>query len=260
MKIVRFSVTGEAKARHGFLENGIVIEIETPVGDWPEPENLVVAGRSYPLTELQLHSPCKPSKIICAGMNYRSHAAEMNLPVPKTPVLFIKPSTTVIGPEEVIRLPAASNRIDYEAELGVVIGRRGRNVASAAALSYVLGYTCANDVTARDLQPKDGQWTYAKSFDTFCPLGPVIETEITNPEKLAITGHLNGLLQQSVSTTDHIFTVAELIAYISACMTLLPGDVILTGTPSGIGPLQSGDRYAVTIDGIGRLENHCLAE
>ncbi len=260
MKIVRFNVSGGTEARYGFLENGIVIEIETPGGDWPEPLNIAIAGRSYPLTELQLLAPCEPTKILCSGMNYRRHAAEMNLPVSETPVLFMKPPTTVIGPEEVIRLPAASDRVDYEAELGVVIGRQARHVAAAVALDFVLGYTCANDVTARDLQPKNGQWTYAKSFDTFCPLGPVIETDIANPEELMLTGHLNGILRQSASTAEHIFGVAELIAYISACMTLLPGDVILTGTPSGIGPLKPGDRYAVAIDGIGRIENYCLIE
>jgi 2-keto-4-pentenoate hydratase/2-oxohepta-3-ene-1,7-dioic acid hydratase in catechol pathway len=170
----------------------------------------------------------------------------------------MKPSTAVIGPEESIHYPTQSNRVDYEAELAVVIGRSAYRVEADEALDYVFGYTCANDVTARDKQPAKGQWTYAKGFDTFCPLGPVIETAIDDPESLILKGYLNGDLVQETSTGDHVFTVARIIEFVSGCMTLLPGDVIMTGTPSGIGPLNPGDQFTVEIDKVGSLNNRVI--
>ena len=252
MKLARF--LSEAGTGCGILKGETVFEIDEPAGDW-DAGSLQETGRSYTLGSIRLLAPCRPSKVVCLGLNYRSHAEEVGLPLPEQPILFIKPSTAVIGPGEPVAHPPQSRRVDYEAELGVVIGRRARRVGEAEALDYVLGYTCAHDVTARDLQPPMGHWTYAKSFDTFCPLGPVIETGITDPESLAVQGFLNGKLVQEGHTADHVFPVAVLVAYISACMTLLPGDVIITGTPAGIGPMQPGDVFEVVIEGIGRLSN-----
>jgi 2-keto-4-pentenoate hydratase/2-oxohepta-3-ene-1,7-dioic acid hydratase in catechol pathway len=257
MKLVRFAVKGQIHT--GILEGNTVIEVQPPAGDWLD-HSFAPTGRRFDLSAVTLKAPCEPSKVVCVGLNYRCHAEEVKLELPRKPILFLKPSTAVIGPEEPIIYPAVSRRVDYESELGVVIGRRASRVRAAEALQYVFGYTCANDVTARDKQPKAGQWTYAKGFDSFCPLGPYIETGIDDPENLSIEGYLNGRLVQAGHTSGHIFPVAELIAFISGCMTLLPGDVIMTGTPRGIGPLQPGDRFAVVIEGIGRLENPCIAQ
>ncbi len=256
LKMVRFRF--EDRVFYGKLEGDQVIEINEPGVDW---RNVVFTetGKGFPLDEVTLLSPCLPGKILCLGLNYRSHAEEMNFPFPKKPIIFMKPSTSVIGPGDHIVYPPQSRRVDYEAELGVVIGRRTSKVSKEDALHYVFGYTCANDVTARDKQPADGQWTYAKSFDTFCPLGPVIETDIDDPEALYIKGALNGEVVQKAVTQDHIFPVAEIIEYISGCMTLLPGDVIITGTPSGVGPLKPGDIFTVTIGGVGSLSNDVIA-
>lgn len=252
MKIVRFSCQGETG--YGILEDNEISEVLKPSGDW-DIKRLKPTGRRFKATAVRLLAPVEPSKIICIGLNYRSHATEVKLPLPEQPVIFIKPSTSVIGPEETIRYPKQSRRVDYEAELGVVIGREACRVEVSQALNYALGYTCANDITARDLQPARGQWTYSKGFDTFCPLGPVVETSIDNPENLHVKGYLNGTLKQSAPTSEHIFSVAELISFISNCMTLLPGDVIITGTPSGIGRLNPGDEFIVEIGGIGRLRS-----
>jgi len=199
-------------------------------------------------------APCAPKKAVCVGLNYRDHADEFGQTIPSAPVLFIKPSTSLLGPGKTIQYPSMSKRVDYEAELVVIIGRLAKNVTAHDAFDYVLGYTCGNDVTARDLQPQNGQWTIAKSFDTFMPLGPWIETDI-DPSSLQIKALLNGEVRQSSSTTNLIFNVADLIAYISQIMTLEPGDVIMTGTPSGVGPMKKGDRIVVEIEGIGHLEN-----
>ncbi len=252
MKLVRFM--DHQAVRYGKLKNDIVVEVNEPGPDWCS-EQFRETGRSFGLAEIRLLSPCLPSKIICLGLNYRSHAEEMKYALPKKPIIFMKPSTSVIGTGEAIVYPPQSRRVDYEAELGVVIGRRTYRVGNSEALDYVFGYTCANDVTARDKQPKEGQWTYAKGFDTFCPLGPVIETEIGNPEALKVRGYLNDRLVQEAPTSDHYFTVADIIEYVAGCMTLLPGDVIMTGTPAGIGPLLPGDRFEVLIEGIGSLYN-----
>ncbi|MDI3281369.1 MAG: fumarylacetoacetate hydrolase family protein [Bacillota bacterium] len=211
-------------------------------------------GPPLPLAAVRLLAPCTPTKIVAAGLNYRDHAQELGLALPEEPILFLKPSTAVIGPEEEIVLPAMSRQVDYEAELAAVVGRRCRNLSPDRVPQYLLGYTCFNDVTARDLQRKDGQWTRAKSFDTFAPLGPCITDEI-DPDDVAVELYLNGERRQSSTTRNLIFSVAELVSFVSRIMTLEPGDVIATGTPSGIGPLSPGDVVEVAIPGIGRLRN-----
>lgn len=250
MKIGRFLFAGRKK--WGILKENMIHFIiwKNKIGG-----DFIFSGEKVSLEEVKLLSPCRPSKIIGIGLNYRSHAEELGVSLPEVPVIFIKPSTAVIGPGEKILLPPQSRRVDYEAELGVVIGRVARNVSSQEAGAYIWGYTCANDVTARDLQPKNGQWSYSKGFDTFAPIGPWIETEIADPYSLEVVGLLNGKVVQWGKVRDLIFGIEELIAYITSCMTLLPGDVIFTGTPSGIGPLKKGDHFTVSIQGIGDLTN-----
>jgi 2-keto-4-pentenoate hydratase/2-oxohepta-3-ene-1,7-dioic acid hydratase in catechol pathway len=211
------------------------------------------------LDEIRLLPPIGPGKIICVGRNYIAHAREHDAEVPEIPLLFLKPPTAVIGPGENIVLPPQSQLIEHEAELAVVIGKQGRRVQPENALEYVLGYTVGNDVTARDLQSKDGQWTRSKGFDTFCPLGPWIETELDSADAM-ITCHVNGEMRQMASTRDMVFNVRQLIAFASSVMTLLPGDVLLTGTPAGVGPLLPGDVVEVTIEGIGKLSNPVIQE
>jgi len=207
------------------------------------------------LSDVRLLAPIIPTKIMAAGKNYAAHAAEMGSDVPAEPLIFSKPATSVIGPGDVIRLPALSNDVHHEAELAVVIGRLTRKVAVEHALDAVLGYTCANDVTARDLQRSDGQWTRAKGFDTFCPLGPWIETDLKPEEGLDVTCKVNDEVRQQGSTDDLVFDVAQLVSYCAAFATLLPGDVILTGTPAGVGPILDGDVVTVSIEGVGDLTN-----
>jgi 2-keto-4-pentenoate hydratase/2-oxohepta-3-ene-1,7-dioic acid hydratase in catechol pathway len=204
--------------------------------------------------QMRLLAPVLPSKIVAIGLNYRAHAEETGRGLPEEPLMFLKPTTSVIGPGETIVMPAQSQRVDHEAELGVVIGRAAKNVSEADALSYVLGYTCANDVTARDLQAKDVQFTRAKGFDTFCPLGPHIVTDI-DAEKLDITCRVGGEVRQHSNTSDLVFGVGKLIEHVSSVMTLLPGDVILTGTPDGISPLKDGDNVEIELENIGILSN-----
>jgi 2-keto-4-pentenoate hydratase/2-oxohepta-3-ene-1,7-dioic acid hydratase in catechol pathway len=210
------------------------------------------AGTPVPLSRIL--PPVAPSKVVAIGLNYKDHAAEMNKPLPGEPLMFLKPSTAVIGPGDSIRIPPGVGRVDHEAELGVVIGRRATRVAAAAAMDYVLGLTCLIDVTARDLQRKDVQYTRGKGFDTFAPIGPCIAMGL-DPSALEIEGWLNGERRQSSNTRQLIFPVPEIIAFVSGVMTLLPGDVIATGTPSGVGPLRPGDRFTVKIAGIGELSN-----
>jgi 2-keto-4-pentenoate hydratase/2-oxohepta-3-ene-1,7-dioic acid hydratase in catechol pathway len=207
-----------------------------------------------PLEELKLLAPCQPSKIVAVGVNYRSHAIEMGKELPASPLLFLKPSSAVLDPGGEIRYPAMTQRVDYEAELAVVIGKTAKAIRPQEADKVVLGYTCFNDVTARDLQKLDGQWTRAKGFDTFAPFGPWIVTDL-DPQKLLIESYLNGKRCQSGNTADLIFPVRELVSFISQVMTLHPGDLIATGTPSGIGPMKPGDRIEIVIEGIGRLKN-----
>lgn len=204
--------------------------------------------------EARLLAPVAPSKIVAIGLNYRDHAAEQSKPAPTEPVIFIKPSTAVIGPGDPIRLPQGVGRIDYETEVGVVIGRRATRVPRERALEHVLGYVCANDVTARDLQRKGYQYSHCKGYDTFAPIGPCIATEL-DPSAIALEGWLNDECRQSSTTAQLIFRVEDLIAYITRIMTLLPGDIISTGTPAGIGILSPGDVFTVKAEGIGELSN-----
>lgn len=216
--------------------------------------NLESLDRTFRLEDVRLMSPTAPSKVVAVGLNYRDHAEELGMPIPEEPVLFLKPPTAVVGPDYKITYPAESEQVDYEAELVVVMKERCHRVAEEDAADYVLGYTCGNDVTARDLQRKDGQWTRAKSFDSFAPLGPWVETEL-DPANVWVECFLNGEQKQSSSTLNMIFGVNELVSFISHVMTLLPGDVIMTGTPPGVGPLQVRDVVDVRIDGIGTLSN-----
>jgi 2-keto-4-pentenoate hydratase/2-oxohepta-3-ene-1,7-dioic acid hydratase in catechol pathway len=202
-------------------------------------------------------APVVPSKIIAIGLNYKDHAAEMNKKLPEEPLVFSKPSTSVVGPDEPVRIPLWAGRIDHEAEMAVVIGRRAYQVKAARAMDYVLGLTCLNDVTARDLQQKDGQYTRAKGFDSFAPLGPCIAIGV-DPSNLSIEGWVNAEKRQSSNTNQLIFPVPELIEFVSRFCTLEPGDVITTGTPSGVGPLKPGDRVMVKLAGVGTLSNPCV--
>lgn len=249
MKILRFLHPEKQAPRWGILQNEEVVEIHNP---FVNPVRF--SSKRFPLTELRILSPTRPTKIVAVGLNYRDHIAEFGHPVPENPILFIKPSSSVIGPEEMIILPESSSQVDYEAELAIVIGKKVRAVSRDEAPRYILGYTCFNDVTARDLQKKDGQWTRAKSFDTFSPLGPWIETDL-DPNNAEIRCHLNGMLVQHSNTGNLLFSAWELVSFISTVMTLFPGDVIATGTPSGVGPLSPGDVVEVTIQGIGTLRN-----
>ena len=213
-------------------------------------------GERVPLADAVLLAPVIPrSKVVCVGKNYRDHAAEMGGEAPAEPLLFLKPNTSVIGPGDVIVRPRQSERTDFEGELAVVIGRVAKDVPADKADEYVFGYTIANDVTARDLQRSDGQWSRAKGFDTFCPLGPVIETEFDLDGGARIVSRVNGEVRQDGPISDMVHSVADVVAYASAAFTLLPGDVILTGTPAGIGPFGAGDTVEVEITGIGVLRN-----
>jgi len=216
---------------------------------------IIPAEKSLKLSDVKLLAPVIPrSKVVCIGKNYADHAAEMDSEVPSEPIIFIKPNTSVIGPNELIIWPRMSERVDYEAELAIVIGRICKEVPASKAKDVIYGYTLANDVTARDLQKKDGQWSRAKGFDTFCPLGPWIETEFI-PGNQKITSTLNGEVKQSSMLSEMIFKVPQIIEFVTNVMTLLPGDVILTGTPAGIGPMPSGASITVAIDGLGALTN-----
>ncbi|MFC2043744.1 fumarylacetoacetate hydrolase family protein [Chloroflexota bacterium] len=252
MKIVRFAVT--QKVRYGLLKGESVQTIEGKPFRYIKP-----TGKRYRLSEVKLLCPCTPSKIVALGLNYRSHVEEIRFPLPEAPLLFLKPSTAVIGPEDNIVYPPSSKRVDYECELAVVIKKLAWRVPRENALDYVLGYTGFNDVTARDLQVKDSQWTRAKGFDTFAAIGPCIETKL-DPGNVALATYLNGEIKQHGNTSDLIFSVPELIFFISHVMTLLPGDVIATGTPAGIGPMNPGDTVEVRIEPIGTLRNYVVKE
>lgn len=253
MRFVRYSV-GEDKPRYGWLFQDKVGALEGDMlGEYRRLE------ASMPLDRVRLAAPVLPGKIVAVGRNYAEHAKERGVDVPEIPLIFLKPSTSVIGPEDAIITPPQSQRVDHEGELAVVIGKPGRWIAAEEALNYVLGYTAANDVTARDLQQKDGQWTRGKGFDTFCPLGPWIETELDVTDT-RLTCRVNGEMRQMASTREMVFTIPQLIAFISSVMTLQPGDVILTGTPAGIGALHPGDVVEVDIEGIGVLRNPVKAE
>jgi 2-keto-4-pentenoate hydratase/2-oxohepta-3-ene-1,7-dioic acid hydratase in catechol pathway len=219
-----------------------------PIGE------VTLTGERVTLADVRLLAPVIPTKIVGVGRNYAEHAAELGNDAPAEPLLFLKPSTTVVGPRDRVVRPPESERVDHEGELAVVIGALCRDVPRERALEVVFGYTCANDVTARDLQSRDGQWTRAKGFDTFCPLGPWIETEL-DPADLALTTTVNGELRQAGRTSAMVHDVPALVAYVSRVMTLVPGDVILTGTPSGVGPVVAGDEMTVSVEGVGALTN-----
>lgn len=214
---------------------------------------------TVPLDSVRLTAPVTPGKIICVGRNYVEHAKEHNAPVPQIPLLFLKPPSSIMGPGDSIVLPPQSKQVEHEGELAVVIGKRGRWIESENAGQHILGFTIANDVTARDLQRSDNQWTRGKGFDTFCPIGPWIDTEF-NPMDAMINVHVNGVMRQMGSTSEMVFKINQLIAFVSTVMTLEPGDLILTGTPAGVGPLLHGDVVTVSIAGLGTLSNPVINE
>ncbi len=251
MKIARFST--DSKISYGVLDGK---EIQVLRGS--PFAGIRRTGDSVDTDSVRLLSPILPSKIVCLGLNYKLHADEAKSVVPQTPLIFLKPPTAVIGTEDNIIYPEMSKRVDYEGELGVVIGKKASHVTEEQALDFVFGYTCFNDVTARDLQNKDGQWTRGKGFDTFAAIGPCIETN-ADPANCPVETYLNGELKQKGNTADLIFPVHVVISFISQVMTLLPGDIIATGTPSGIGPMQPGDSVEIRIAPIGVLRNHVVA-
>ena len=268
MRIARFARGGEVG--YGIVEDAA--PDGASAGTVPDPDELVVAellghpfgigdesvrltGSRYPLADVRLLAPVLPSKVVAIGRNYADHVREMGNEPPAEPVIFLKPSTAVIGPRDPIAYPVQlSERVDFEGELAVVIGRLCREVPADRVPEVIFGYTCANDVTARDLQARDGQWARAKGFDTFCPLGPWIQTDL-DPADLELTTIVNGEIRQNARTSQLLHGVTELVTYVSAVMTLLPGDVLLTGTPAGVGPLKEGDEVSVAIENIGTLTN-----
>lgn len=247
MKIARFSF--KKNQYWGVLKNeGFRVLKDAPY------KGIKYTNQRIIFKKVKLLPPANPSKIVLVGLNYKDHARELGMSRPKEPIIFLKPPTTLIGHKDAIVYPRQVKRLDYEAELAIVIKKKARNISRNQAKRYILGFTCLNDVTARDLQKKDGQWSRAKSFDTFCSLGPWIETEL-NPSSLGVQLCLNGKLKQNSSTKNFIFSAYELVAFISSVMTLLPGDVISTGTPSGVGPMKKGDKVEVAISDIGTLAN-----
>jgi 2-keto-4-pentenoate hydratase/2-oxohepta-3-ene-1,7-dioic acid hydratase in catechol pathway len=266
---------GTTLPRYAFVEqrNGILwatLPMQAPQEDLAARPYSPLAANFQPtlLTDLNLLPPVAPSKILCVGRNYRDHAAELGNEVPKEPLLFLKPPSSLLGPNGTIVLPKLSSRVDFEGELGIVISRRCRNIGPDEDVRpYIRGYVCLNDVTARDLQKSDGQWTRGKGFDTFCPVGPIVSDEIdpcgfegAGGEPVTVTTRLNDVVKQLGSTRDLIFPIAHLLRYITSFLTLEPGDLIPTGTPAGVGAVQPGDRIQVEIDGLGILENKFAAE
>lgn len=249
MRVVRTMHEGDC--RYGLADSDTVTLIsDEPFAAW-EQEGVV------PLLHAELLAPVVPTKVVCIGLNYRGHIEEMGHDIPDEPVIFMKPSTAVIGARASIVIPPGIGRVDHEAELGVVIGRRTHRANRTEAQANVLGYTCGNDVTARDLQNLDGQWTRAKGFDTFCPLGPWVETGI-DPSDLLVECYVNGERRQAARTSEMIFDVFDLVSFVSNIMTLVPGDVVLTGTPGGVGPLAPGDSVEVRIENVGSLTNRVV--
>jgi 2-keto-4-pentenoate hydratase/2-oxohepta-3-ene-1,7-dioic acid hydratase in catechol pathway len=253
MRIVRYQIASQ-QPQFGWVLESKVGEIEgSPYDQFSRKE------ATLPIEEVRLLPPVTPSKIICVGRNYIAHAKEHDAEVPEVPLIFLKPPSTLLASNDTILLPPQSQQVEHEAELAVVIGKPGRWIPAEEALDHILGYTVANDVTARDLQFRDGQWTRGKGFDTFCPVGPWIETEF-DPADALITCHVNEEMRQMASTRDMVFNVRQLIAFASSVMTLERSDLLLTGTPSGVGPLLNGDMVEVTIEGIGSLRNPVAEE
>jgi len=253
MRLIRFQTKVEA-IQYGWVNDDLVGRITgSPFGEYQRSE------ANLPLESVILHPPIIPGKIICVGRNYLEHVKEQNAELPTTPLIFLKPPSSVIAHMQTIVLPPQSQQVDHEAELVIVIGKRGRWIQPTEAYDHIYGYTIGNDVTARDLQRKDGQWTRSKGFDTFCPLGPWVDTEF-DPVDAIITCHVNGVLRQMASTRDMIFRIDQIIAYISSIMTLEVGDAIMTGTPAGISPLNPGDVVESAIEGLGILRNPVASE
>lgn len=250
MKIARYRLRKDPVPHYGLLRDGYARDIVAS----PFEGMIIGTSETCPLEEIELLPPCVPSKIVAVGLNYRDHAEELGMTAPVEPLIFLKPPSALIGPGEAIVLPDASSQVEHEAELAIVMAKRTRNVSEMDAPGHILGYTCLNDITARDLQKKDVQYTRSKSFDTFCPVGPWIETEI-DPSDLRITCTVNGVTRQDSRTALLIHTVPALVSFISGIMTLEPGDIISTGTPKGVGPLGAGDQVIVEIEGIGPLKN-----
>jgi 2-keto-4-pentenoate hydratase/2-oxohepta-3-ene-1,7-dioic acid hydratase in catechol pathway len=248
MRIVRYQIKNDAPRYGWILEEKIGAVEGDPFGEYRR----MKAETS--LEDVRLLAPCQPGKIICVGRNYAEHAKEHNAEVPKVPLIFMKPPSSIINPGDTIILPPQSQQVEHEAELVVVIGKRGRHITAENARDQVFGYTIGNDVTARDLQRSDGQWTRAKGFDTFCPFGPWIDTDF-DPSDALITCRVSGQPRQMASTRDMVFSVGTLVAFVSSVMTLEPGDILFTGTPAGVGPLKDGDEAVVEIEGLGRLVN-----
>lgn len=253
MRFIRYQIKSQPPT-FGWVQEDQVGALEgSPLGDFRR------LPLSLALDSVRLLPPILPSKIIGVGRNYVEHAKEHGAEVPDVPLIFLKPPTSLIGPGDTILLPPQSQRVEHEGELVIVIGRGGRHIEPEDAMSHILGFTLANDVTARDLQRRDNQWTRAKGFDTFCPLGPWIDTDF-DPTDALVTCHVNGVMRQMASTHDMVFQPPQLIAFVSSFMTLEPGDVILTGTPAGVGPLLPGDVVEVKIEGLGTLRNAVAAE
>ncbi|HVN16751.1 MAG TPA: fumarylacetoacetate hydrolase family protein [Anaerolineales bacterium] len=253
MRIVRYQEKSEAP-KYGWLLDDKVGEINGDLfGKYRRQD------AKTPRADVKLVAPCEPSKVVCVGRNYVDHAKELGNQVPKIPLIFLKPPSSIISGGETILLPPQSAQVEHEAELVAVIGKRGRHIPAEQAKKYVLGYTVGNDVTARDLQKSDDQWTRAKGFDTFCVFGPWIDTDF-DPSDAVMTCRVNGQMRQMASTRDMVFTVGTLIAFISSVMTLEPGDIVFTGTPAGVGALRNGDMVEVEIDGLGSLSNPVRAE
>lgn len=248
MRLVRYQLKNEPPCYGWILEDKVGSIQGSIYGEYRRMEATIQ------LSNVHLLAPSQPSKIICIGRNYAEHAKEQNAEVLNVPLLFLKPPSAVLDPGDPILLPLQSKQVEHEAELVAVIGKRGRAITAEQAIEYVLGYTIGNDITARDLQRADGQWTRGKGFDTFCPFGPWIDTEF-DPSDALITCKVNGQPRQMASTRDLVFNVSTLVAFISSVMTLEPGDLIFTGTPAGVGPLQAGDTVEVEIEGLGRLSN-----
>jgi 2-keto-4-pentenoate hydratase/2-oxohepta-3-ene-1,7-dioic acid hydratase in catechol pathway len=250
VKITRFRTSSHEG--YGLVEDEKIYELDSP---WSQ-----TRGREIPLVNLQLLAACAPSKIVCVGRNYRDHAKELGNDVPAEPLIFLKPPSSVIASGDAIVYPELSQNVHFEGELGVVIGKKAKHVAAANAQDYVFAYTCVNDVTARDLQRKDGQWTRGKGFDTFCPVGPyLVRKEDINFDELRVCTRLDGEVKQDASVRDMIFSVDAIIAFVTQFMTLEPGDLIATGTPAGVGPMQVGSTVTVEIAGVGKLENRIVA-
>lgn len=253
MRIIRFTHK-KSEPQFGWIsDDSVGLLSSPPFGAFRRLETII------PLEEVRLLAPVLPGKIIAIGRNYPEHAKEHDVEIPEVPMLFLKPPSAVIGPGAAIVLPPQSTQVEHEAELGVVISRQGRWIKQEAVKDHILGYTIANDVTARDLQRRDGQWSRAKGFDTFCPIGPWIETDLDPADNL-VTCRVNGEIKQLSSTREMVFSVTQLIVYISSVMTLEPGDLILTGTPAGVGTLADGDTVEIEIEGIGILRNPVRAE